>query len=125
MDSNNGNDLLSMIGSLELCEKDIFDEQHWYYFRNRYHLTPRETQVAKLICRGFNNKGVAYALGMKDSTAKTHLRSIYKKLQVGNRVSILLRLLDDKTNGISQTSPAAESSDISTTAVPRLSELAS
>ncbi len=94
-----------MAGSFDLCRQDIFDEDHWVYFVGKYNLTPRELQVAKLVCRGFNNKGVASALDVKSSTAKTHLRSIYKKLQVANRVSVLLRLLNDVSPNLCELNP--------------------
>ena len=34
----------------------LFDEKRWHYIQSRYHMTPREVQVAKLICRGLDNE---------------------------------------------------------------------
>lgn len=48
-------------------------------------LTPRETQVLKLLTLGYSNKEIARALGMLEGTVKVHVKSIMKKLGVNNR----------------------------------------
>lgn len=73
----------------------IRDKSQWVFIKNRYHMSLRETQVAILVCRDFDNEHVAEALKVKQSTAKTHLRSIYRKTGVSSRLSLLLRFLDD------------------------------
>jgi LuxR family maltose regulon positive regulatory protein len=49
-------------------------------------LTGRETQVLELVSRGLSNKLVARELGVSSETVKTHLSSVYAKLEVGNRL---------------------------------------
>lgn len=49
------------------------------------HLTPREWEVLTLIAQGHSDKEVATALCISTETAKSHVKSIYKKLQVGTR----------------------------------------
>lgn len=73
----------------------IRDKGQWSFIKSRYHMSLRETQVAILVCRDFDNERVAEALKIKQSTAKTHLRSIYRKTGVSSRLSLLLRFLDD------------------------------
>ncbi len=48
-------------------------------------LTPRETQVLKLLTLGYSNKEIARSLGMLEGTVKVHVKSIMKKLGVSNR----------------------------------------
>jgi DNA-binding NarL/FixJ family response regulator len=48
-------------------------------------LTPRETQVLKLLTLGYSNKEIALSLGMLEGTVKVHVKSIMKKLGVNNR----------------------------------------
>jgi Response regulator containing a CheY-like receiver domain and an HTH DNA-binding domain len=48
-------------------------------------LTPRETQVLKLLTLGYSNKEIARSLGMLEGTVKVHVKSIMKKLGVNNR----------------------------------------
>jgi DNA-binding NarL/FixJ family response regulator len=48
-------------------------------------LTPREWEVLTLVAQGRSDKEVAGALCISTETAKSHVKSIYKKLQVSTR----------------------------------------
>jgi len=48
-------------------------------------LTPRETQVMKLLTLGYSNKEIARSLGMLDGTVRVHVSSILKKCSASNR----------------------------------------
>jgi DNA-binding NarL/FixJ family response regulator len=48
-------------------------------------LTARETDVLKLVARGNSNKQIALALGIGESTVKTHLLKVFEKLGVADR----------------------------------------
>ena len=48
-------------------------------------LTPREWEVLTLIAQGHSDKEVASSLFISRETAKSHVKSIYKKLQVSTR----------------------------------------
>jgi hypothetical protein len=37
----------------------LLDSRQWSYVRRRYELTPRELQIAELVCRGFRNDRIA------------------------------------------------------------------
>ncbi len=75
----------------------LLDEEHWAYIQRRYHMSPRELQVAKLVCRGFSNGDIARELKIKHGTAKTHLRNIYRRVRVKNKIAMLLRVVDQAT----------------------------
>jgi LuxR family transcriptional regulator, positive regulator of biofilm formation len=49
-------------------------------------LTPRERQVLLLVYMGKTNEEIAKQLGITDSTVKTHLYKLYRKINVPNRV---------------------------------------
>ncbi|WP_374119769.1 LuxR C-terminal-related transcriptional regulator [Streptomyces sp. MBT42] len=53
-------------------------------------LTPRESGVLALLARGDANAEIAQRLGMRESTAKTHVSRILSALQVSNRVQAAL-----------------------------------
>jgi len=53
-------------------------------------LTPREWEVLTLIAQGNSDKEVASSLGISTETAKSHVKSIYKKLQVSKRRAAVL-----------------------------------
>jgi DNA-binding NarL/FixJ family response regulator len=48
-------------------------------------LTERETQIVRMVVEGTSNKGIAKRLGLGEGTIKSHLRNIYRKLQVRTR----------------------------------------
>lgn len=53
-------------------------------------LTSREKEVLKLVTQGANNKTIAEKLVLREVTVKTHLNSIFKKLNVKNRTQAVL-----------------------------------
>lgn len=53
-------------------------------------LTKREKEVAMLVAKGLNNKDIAQKADLSESTVKTHLRSIFEKLDIHDRVSLAL-----------------------------------
>lgn len=48
-------------------------------------LTPRELDVLRLVSSGHSNKQIATALGIGESTVKTHLLKVFEKLGVADR----------------------------------------
>jgi DNA-binding NarL/FixJ family response regulator len=48
-------------------------------------LTERETQILKMVVVGMSNKAIAKRLALGEGTIKSHLRNIYRKLQVRTR----------------------------------------
>ncbi|MFZ5962059.1 LuxR C-terminal-related transcriptional regulator [Thalassococcus sp. BH17M4-6] len=67
-------------------------------------LTKRETDVLRLIARGLRVAEVAEVYGLADSTVITHIKSIYRKLEVSNRAEAAIHasrlglLADDTAN---------------------------
>jgi DNA-binding NarL/FixJ family response regulator len=72
----------------------LLDDRQWRYVQHRYRLSPRELQVAKHVCRGFANEEVATCLRIRAGTVKTHLRNIYRRIHVTNKIGMLLTFLE-------------------------------
>ena len=53
-------------------------------------LTPAQFGVLKLICEGKLNKQIAHELSIGESTVKSHITSILKKLCVHSRTQAVL-----------------------------------
>lgn len=49
-------------------------------------LTPRELVVLQILAQGLTNKAIAAALCVGETTVATHLKAIFRKLDVHNRV---------------------------------------
>ena len=48
-------------------------------------LSEREVEVLRLIAKGISNKIIATSLSISESTVKTHVQSIFNKLEVNDR----------------------------------------
>lgn len=55
-------------------------------------LTPREREIAVLAGQGYSNEQIAEMLVVSPSTVKTHLGSVYRKLDVSGRSAAAARL---------------------------------
>jgi DNA-binding CsgD family transcriptional regulator len=57
-------------------------------------MSPRELEIARLVCGGFNNDEIAIKLKIKSATVKTHLRNVYRRIHVQRKLDMLLKFLD-------------------------------
>jgi DNA-binding NarL/FixJ family response regulator len=73
----------------------LLSEKEWTYVKKRYNLTPRECQIAELICQGLHNGKIAKFLRISPGTVKTHTRNIYRKARVKSKIAMLLRFVTD------------------------------
>ncbi|HRP96511.1 MAG TPA: response regulator transcription factor [Rhodocyclaceae bacterium] len=55
-------------------------------------LSEREREVAEAVLAGLSNKDVAGKLGITERTVKAHLASVFRKLDVRDRLQLVLRL---------------------------------
>ncbi len=69
---------------------------------SQYGLTPREKELIELIYSGLSNREIAEKLYLSESTVKTHIYNIFRKLDVRNRVSVICMIngefQDDETD---------------------------
>ena len=57
-------------------------------------LTPRETEVMRMVAGGYSNREIGHALGTAEGTVKVQVSSILSKLGVRDRVQAVLRVLE-------------------------------
>lgn len=73
----------------------LLDERQWSLLQSRYELTPREVQIADLVCQGHRNSKIAKSLAIQPATVQAHVRNIYRKVRVRSKITMLLKFLDE------------------------------
>lgn len=64
------------------------------YRQNWEALSPREEQVAALICLGYTNREIAERLVIAMDTVKTHVRSVLRKFEMGSKAEMRHAMVD-------------------------------
>ena len=63
-----------------------------------YELSVKELEIIKLLEKGLSNKSISIECSISENTVKFHLKSIFKKLDVHNRVEAIYKLKNLLTN---------------------------
>ena len=57
-------------------------------------LTPRETQILRLVAQGESNPSIAATLFVGEATVKTHLLHVFEKLEVNDRTRAVTKAME-------------------------------
>ncbi len=88
-----------VIGSLAKIPEDKIPEKSNIANAELFsELSSRELDVAKMIGTGKTNKVIASALDISERTVKAHLTSIYKKLNIPDRLHLAISISDLETS---------------------------
>ena len=79
--------------SINIVHKDL--EERLQELVKQKGLTRREKEVAGLIYQGKSNKEIAEMLFLSESTVKTHIYNIFRKLDVKNRIEVV-RIINEE-----------------------------
>jgi DNA-binding NarL/FixJ family response regulator len=71
-----------VIASFKEKEKELHSEE----------LTDRENQILRKLADGFRYKEIADVFGVSTETIRTHIRNIYRKLQVQSKIEAINKL---------------------------------
>jgi DNA-binding NarL/FixJ family response regulator len=56
-------------------------------------LTPRQSEIALLICQGHPYKRIAQRTGISINTVRMHMRALFPKLGAHDRLGVVLRMI--------------------------------
>ena len=72
---------------------ELFPDARWHQLAEHLSLSRRQQQIARLVCRGCSDRQVGNSLGISENTVHTHLRLLFKRLEVHDRVGVVVRLV--------------------------------
>ena len=67
--------------------------KEWDYLSKTWHLTPREVQVAKLVCKGLDNDHIGQKLHIEYNTVRAHLGNMFRKVGVRGKAALILEFV--------------------------------
>lgn len=73
----------------------IFKAKQWEYLSKVWHLTPREVEVAKMVCDGLDNEQIGKKLRIAYNTVRAHLGNIFRKVGIKGKAGIILEFIEN------------------------------
>jgi DNA-binding NarL/FixJ family response regulator len=58
-------------------------------------LTPREREITGLVCQGLKNRAIGERLFISETTVRHHLTSVFEKLDIANRLELMIFALSE------------------------------
>ncbi|MHC4983052.1 MAG: response regulator transcription factor [Planctomycetota bacterium] len=65
----------------------------WSEMADGLGMSPRQNQIARCLFRGLGDKQIAQELGVAVPTIRTHISRLFTKLDVADRVELILFLM--------------------------------
>ena len=72
----------------------FYNAKQWDYLKKCWHLTPREVQIAKLVCTGLDNSRIGKKLGISYNTVRAHLVNIFRKMGVRGKAGLIIGFIE-------------------------------
>ena len=72
---------------------ELFSQRQWRTLARRLELSPRQVQIARLICLGHRNNAIPKLLGLHDATVRMHRRILYRRVKIHERVGVPVRMV--------------------------------
>lgn len=65
--------------------------QHWPFITQYFGLSQRQYEIAQRICRSMSAANIASDLNISSNTVRMHIKALYEKLNVNDRVGVAMR----------------------------------
>jgi DNA-binding CsgD family transcriptional regulator len=73
-------------------EGGLFSVREWSAIARVLRLSDRELQIVRLCAADLKEKAIARQLSISEHTVHTHVERLYRKLGVGSRAALLVRV---------------------------------
>lgn len=73
---------------------DLFTDMEWNGLAEQFGLSPRQAEIARLICRGCTNEAIADRLELSGGTVRVYTDTLYKRVGVQSRLALLVRFVE-------------------------------
>ena len=82
------------LGSIRPLLSELFTNSEWDSLAEQFGLSKRQTEVARLICRGCTNETIADRLGLSKATIRVYTDGLFKRVGVQSRLALLVRFVE-------------------------------
>jgi DNA-binding CsgD family transcriptional regulator len=72
----------------------VFTSKEWEFLKKCWHLTPREIEIAKMVCEGRDNEHISKTLHIEYNTVRAHLGNIFRKVGARGKARIILEFVE-------------------------------
>jgi DNA-binding CsgD family transcriptional regulator len=72
---------------------DLFSDGEWARTQQELGLSPRQAEIVKLVLQGKSDRQIALDLHISLATVRTHLRRLFGKFNLGDRLELTLLVL--------------------------------
>lgn len=79
--------------SPQMPDDPFYVIKNWGFIGRYFKLSRRQCEVAERICRSMSNDEIAFDLFISTNTVRMHIKALYEKLNVNDRVGVAMRCL--------------------------------
>ncbi len=73
-------------------QKSFLSDQEWVQVRQTLGLSPRQAEIVRHLLLGESDKQIAKELRISIPTVRTHLRRLFQKFELNDRVELILHI---------------------------------
>lgn len=74
-------------------DNDLFSDGEWLRTRQDLGLSVRQAQIVRLVLQGKSDRQIASDLSISLATVRTHMRRLFSKFNLGDRLELTLLVL--------------------------------
>ena len=72
---------------------DLLSHAEWVFVQKELALSPQQAQIVRYLLQAKGDKQIAREMGIAIATVRTHMGRLFQKLDVSDRVELVLQVL--------------------------------